>query len=77
MTDIIKLETTNLSANKDANDTAQALLSEYMELREIYQAIQPVLFELSEALYGEDDSPIPLEKLIKESIQWIKENKNA
>jgi hypothetical protein len=48
------------------------ILERNMELEEVMEALQPLLYTLSVALYGEeDDSPIPLNKLIEDACAFI------
>ena len=41
------------------------------ELEEIFNTIQPLLYELSRALYT-DDQPVALNKLVEDAINYIK-----
>ncbi len=47
------------------------------ELEEMYKLIQPLLVTLCEALYGEDVTDVPLEKLIKDAVDYINGNQNG
>lgn len=55
----------------DASEELDRILERSMELEEIMLALQPLLATLSEALYGEDDSPVPLAKLIEDACAYI------
>ena len=70
---ITSLET--LNAKNEAKQFTENLVNRNIELQAIYNAIQPLLYELSVKLYGEKDDTIELAKLIQDSIELIKETK--
>jgi len=55
----------------DASDELERILERAQELEEIMLSLQPLLATISEALYGEDDSPVPLAKLIEDACAFI------
>lgn len=60
-----------LQAKQDAKDTVTGLIERNMELEEIFQNLQPLLYTLSVALYGEDASDVSLAKLVADSVELI------
>jgi len=62
-----------LKAKQEATDTVTELLEQNLEMREIYNALQPLLYALSVALYGEDASDISLQKLVEDSVKMLTE----
>lgn len=56
---------------QEASIELDKILERNMELEEIMLALQPLLATLSEALYGEDDSPVALGKLIEDACAFI------
>lgn len=60
-----------LQAKQEAVDTVSGLIERNMELEEIFQNLQPLLYTLSVALYGEDASDVQLGKLIEDACAFI------
>ena len=56
----------------EAHNTVESLLVALKESQEIMQLLQPLLYELSLALYGENDEPVALTKLIEDGTLYIK-----
>jgi hypothetical protein len=56
----------------DASNELESILSRALELEDIMTAVQPLLHALSQHLYGDDDQPIPLSKLIEDSINLVR-----
>ena len=65
-----------ITAKPEAIEFADKLIKQNQELSDIYAVLQPLLYELSVRLYGEDGSTITLSKLVEDSIKFIKENPN-
>lgn len=61
-----------LTAKTDAVDFVDNLLSRNIELEEIFQVLQPLLYELSLILYKDNDEPVSLSKLVAESVEYLK-----
>lgn len=60
-----------LEAKQDAHDTVTHLIERNMELEEIFQNLQPLLYALSVKLYGDDDAPVSLGVLIEDSLKML------
>jgi len=60
-----------LQAKEEAHDVVTELLEKNIELQEIYNCLQPLLYSLSVKLYAEDDNTITLQKLVQDSVEWI------
>ena len=58
-------------AKQDAVDTVDEILKRINELEDIHTALQPLLYTLSIALYGEDDKPVTLTQLIEDACAFI------
>ena len=61
-----------LVAKQEAKDTVTGLIERNLELEQIFENLQPLLYELSVALYGDKDDPISLGQLIEEGVKYIK-----
>lgn len=61
-----------LQAKTEATDTVTRLLERNIELEEIYDALQPLLYYMSVKLYGDNDEKIPLAKLIEDGVTYLK-----
>jgi hypothetical protein len=61
-----------MMAKQEAVDTVSGLIERNLELEAIFEALQPLLYELSVALYKDNDETITLNKLIAEGVQYIK-----
>ena len=66
------ISTMNFAANLAAAEYVENLLARNIELEEIYDSLQPLLFELSVVLYKEDSATITLDQLVTDSIKLIK-----
>lgn len=64
-------KTETVITKEEASIELDRILERNMELEEIFAALQPLLATLSEALYGEDDSPVALNKLIDDACAFI------
>ena len=62
-----------LQAKQDAHDTVSGLIERNLELEQIFESLQPLLYALSVKLYAEDDKDISLQKLVQDSVQWIED----
>lgn len=60
-----------LQAKKEAIDTVDRLIERNLELEEIFQVLQPLLYSLSVAIYGDDAEPVSLAKLVEDSVNLI------
>jgi len=60
-----------LKATQEAHDTVSGLIERNLELEQIFEALQPLLYSLSVKLYREDDKDISLQKLVQDSVEWI------
>jgi hypothetical protein len=57
-------------AKQEAVDTVSRLIERNLELEQINEVLQPLLYALSLRLYTED-TPISLTQLVEDGIQWI------
>lgn len=64
-----------LEAKQEAKDTVTGLIERNLELEEIFETLQPLLYALSVAVYGEDASDVSLGKLIEDSVAFINSRK--
>jgi hypothetical protein len=55
---------------KEASDMVSGLIERNLELEEVHQALQPLLYALSTKLYTSDE-PVTLSKLVEDSVEWI------
>lgn len=60
-----------IQAKQDAHDTVSGLIERNLELEQIFEALQPLLYTLSVALYGEDTSDVSLAKLVEDSVKML------
>ena len=60
-----------LEAKQEAKDTVTGLIERNLELEDIFEALQPLLYTLSVALYGEDASDVSLAKLVEDSVKML------
>lgn len=60
-----------LEAKLEAVETVDAMIKQVTELQDVLDCLQPLLKALSEVLYGEDDSPIALNKLVEDGVNYI------
>ena len=61
----------------DASQELDRILERAQELEEVMLALQPLLYTLSVALYGDDDSPRSLNELIQDSLALINNRNGA
>lgn len=62
----------HLTTPIEAKETLDKILERNIELEEIFQVLQPLLYTLSVAVYGEEnDQPVTLAKLVEDSIAVI------
>ena len=61
-----------LQAKQDAHDTVTGLIERNLELEEIFENLQPLLYELSVKLYGDNSETITLNKLIEDGVKFLK-----
>lgn len=66
-TDVVE----TLVAKADAVDTVDRLIKRNFELEEIFEALQPLLYQLSIKLYGDDDSPRSLQEIIDAGVMLL------
>lgn len=62
---------------QEAIDAVSGLIERNLELEQIFENLQPLLYELSVALYGDNDAPVTLNKLIEDGVRYIKGEYNA
>ena len=60
-----------LTAKVDAVEMVDGLIKRNMELEEIFQCLQPLLFALSTKLYAEDDSPRDLGSIVEDAVHFL------
>jgi len=60
-----------LKAKQDAHDTVSGLIERNLELEQIFEALQPLLYTLSVALYGDDACDVSLSKLVEDSVKML------
>lgn len=61
-----------LQAKQDAHETVSGLIERNLELEEIFENLQPLLYELSVKLYADNNEPIALNKLIEDGVKFLK-----
>jgi hypothetical protein len=61
----------SLQASAEAKQILNNILERKQELEDIYNIIQPLLYTISVALYGENDETIQLQKLVTDAINHI------
>lgn len=66
-----------LVAKTEAHDTVSGLIERNLELEEIFETLQPLLYELSVLLYKDKSDPIGLNKLVEDSVGYIKGVQNV
>jgi hypothetical protein len=59
-----------------ASETLDKIIERNMELEEILVALQPLLATISQALYGDDNTPVTLDKLVWDACAMIN-NRNG
>jgi hypothetical protein len=60
-----------LKAKQEAHETVSGLIERNLELEDIFEALQPLLYTLSVALYGDDASDVSLQKLVEDSVKML------
>ena len=60
-----------IESKMEAVETVDAMIKQVTELQEVMECLQPLLKALSEVLYGEDDDPIALSKLVSDGVNYI------
>jgi hypothetical protein len=60
-----------LEASAEAKEVLERILERKQELEDMVQIIQPLLYTISLALYGEDDSDVSLDKLVTDAVNFI------
>lgn len=66
---VLTVET--LATKQEAIDTVDMLIKRNMELEQIHEMLQPLLYALSVRLYADNDEPVSLSKLIEDAVLWI------
>lgn len=66
-----------LVAKQDAHDTVSGLIERNLELEDIFEALQPLLFELSVLLYKDNSDPVSLGKLVEDGVNYLKGVQNV
>ena len=60
-----------LQASAEAKEILEHILERKQELEDMVQIIQPLLYTISVALYGENDETVPLDKLVFDAVAFI------
>lgn len=60
-----------LQATPEAHDAVSGLIERNLELEQIFEALQPLLYTLSVACYGDDESDVSLQKLVEDSVKLL------
>ena len=60
-----------LEASAEAKEVLERILERKQELEDMVQIIQPLLYTISLALYGDDDSDVSLDKLVTDAVNFI------
>lgn len=63
----------SMTERKEAVDAVDGLIQRNLEMEQIFEDLQPLLYALSVKLYADDSSTISLGKLIEDSVKWIEE----
>lgn len=61
----------SLQASVEAKQILNNILERKQELEDIYNIIQPLLYTISVALYGDDSDTVDLHKLVTDAINLI------
>lgn len=61
-----------LVAKQEAKDTVTGLIERNLELEEIFETLQPLLYELSVKLYADNTDPVGLNTLIEDAVKYLK-----
>tara|TARA_R110000868_G_scaffold6114_4_gene35320 strand:+ start:128 stop:376 length:249 start_codon:yes stop_codon:yes gene_type:complete len=62
----------SMTASIEAVEMVDNLLKRNTELEEIYDIIQPLLYELSLKVYKEDGATVTLYQLVEDSVKFLK-----
>lgn len=60
-----------LSASAEAKEVLERILERKQELEDLVQVIQPLLYTISVALYGDDNADVSLAKLVQDAVDLI------
>ena len=60
-----------LQAKVEAVDMVDGIIKRNMELEEIFQCLQPLLYALSIKMYGEDASPRDLGTMTADAVHYV------
>lgn len=66
-----------LQAGPEAKEVLERILERKQELEDMVQIIQPLLYTISVALYGENDETVALDKLVFDACAFINGNKEG
>lgn len=61
----------SVTVRQEAKDTVDKLIERNLELEEVFDLLQPLLYSLSVKLYGQDGTDVSLHKLIADSLEHI------
>lgn len=61
----------SITVRQDAHDTVTGLIERNLELEEIFETLQPLLYALSVKLYADNTEPITLNKLIEDGVKLL------
>ena len=71
MNDFTPEEVTEIFSHQDAATAVENMLTKLKEQDEIMALLQPLLYTMSNLLYGADASTVTLDKLVRDSIQYL------
>lgn len=60
-----------LVAKQEAVDTVSGLIERNLELEDIFEALQPLLYALSVKLYGDDSEAVSLGKMVIDAVAYL------
>lgn len=66
-----------LQASDEAKEVLNRILERKQELEDMIVIIQPLLYTISVALYGENDETVQLDKLVTDAVNFINGNKEG
>jgi len=61
-----------LHAKQDAVETVSGLIERNLELEQIFENLQPLLYELSVTLYKDNNETITLNKIINDGVDFLR-----
>ena len=67
-----KVSIETLEAKQEAVDMVENLITRNMDLEDIFQVLQPLLYELSVKLYGDDASEKSLQQIVEDGVKLLK-----